>query len=88
MQFLLGCNSVVAVLLHIWPLLTDVEEFDTSEHSVMYCSLVFIESMLDQIMDIECSMAVQKSLIELLALILDKTCFSTVLCEKICHILD
>jgi len=86
MQNLLGCQSVIPVLSHMWQMLNAVEEFDTSKEGVMYCSLVFIENMLDQIMDIECSKIVQKSLIDLLARILEKTSLDTVLCEITCHI--
>jgi len=88
MQNLLGCESVIPVLLHMWQMLNAVEEFETSKEGVMYCSLVFIKAMLDQMMDIECSTVVQKSLIDLLARILEKTFLDTVLCEITCHIMN
>jgi len=88
MQNLLGSKTVSYVLAHLWLILEAAEEVDTSQEGVIYRSLVFIQGMLDHIMDIECCVIGQTSLVKLLARLLTKTSADTAVCEITCHLMS
>ena len=104
MQALLGLGPVRIVLRDMLRVASRVEritvsgqtltskhkEIDTTEHGVMFRSLLFLESMLDQIMDIETTegTATQSIFMRCLADVLSNARLSTTLYQITCHIID
>jgi hypothetical protein len=107
MQGLLGCHSVSIVSRQMLSVASRVirttasgdivaiedKTIDTTEHGVLFRSLLFLESMLDQIMDIDGSQRfnvvfAQQTLIESLARVLRREGLGTTLYQITCHIID
>jgi hypothetical protein len=93
MQSLLGCRVALIVLHQIWCVAKGESggENDVSEEGVLFRSLVFLESMLDQIMDIENiknESSVLVLLIWFISKVLKQPCMGIVVNEITCRILD
>jgi len=92
MQSLLGCRSAFIVLNEIWLVAKGQSgEIDVSEEGVLFRSLVFLESMLDQIMDIEYNKDesyLMWCLTSFISQVLKHKCMGTAVKEITCHILD
>jgi len=90
MQGLLGCTPVSMVSHHMLSVALEDKEMDTTEHGVLFRSLMFLESMLDQIMDIESTeaTATQAIFMRSLAGLLRSRYLIITLYQMTCHIVD
>jgi len=92
MQSLLGSGPALIMLKQIWLVAKGSSgEIDVSEEGVLFRSLVFLESMLDQIMDIEYTKNCSSPLLHLILFIsrvFKHPCLGTAVKQITCHLLD